>query len=125
MAGPHQPRWQRRVKTGVQGEVGARNQRDDPGEGEVYRVEYKLRIPSPTTQAIYKTAGWGEETRKMGVPARPRSRSGRRLLLSRGRCSQERRVPGAPLALDRRWARARRPVRTGRAHRDPGLAQGG
>lgn len=44
----------------------------------------------------------------MGVSARPRSRAGRRWLLSSGRCAQTRRAFGSPLALDRPWARAPR-----------------
>ena len=61
----------------------------------------------------------------MGVPLRPRSRSGRWRLLSRGLCAPARRVLGAPLALDHPWARAPLPVRAGRARRDPRSAQGG
>lgn len=61
----------------------------------------------------------------MGVPLRPRSRSGRRRLLSRGLCAPARRVLGAPLALDHPWARAPLPMRAGRARRDPRSAQGG
>lgn len=111
-------------KTGLQGEVGlatrgwaalerVRCPETSRNSGFLHRRRRRLRRQGRV------------ERRKMGVPARPRSQSGRRRLLSRGRRAQERRVPLASLALDRPRARARRPVRTGRARWDPGSAQGG